>query len=112
YLLVAGGKWILVSLESALGDFKRSFGNANRFRQLICGTESIKFIVEDGPKSFFPLHQSSPTLAYLANESGGEILSSQRQCLPFISGYVATHEEARRSGRFIAPRKLFAIFSG
>src|SRR5262249_13225561 len=107
----ADGQWSFVPLKSALGNFKRSFSNANRLYQTICGTQSIKLVIEDTPKPFFTLHHSSPALAYSANQSRGEILGSERQGLPFISGYIATHEEARRSDCITRRRQLFAISS-
>src|SRR5438552_7463890 len=95
--------------KGALGDFQRCFGHANRLGQPVCSAQRIEFVVEDGPKLFFTFHYSSPTLAYLGNQPGGEVLSRKRQSLTLITSHVAAHKEGGRSDHIVRRHQLFAV---
>src|SRR5437667_4796484 len=95
--------------KGALGDFQRCFGNTNRLGQPVCSAKRIEFVVEDGPKLFFTFHYSSPTLAYLGNQPGSEVLSRKGQSLALITSHVAAHKEGSRSDYIVRRYQLFAV---
>src|SRR5205823_1821061 len=71
--------------------------------------QHIEFVVKDRPKLFFTFHYSSPTLAYLGNQPGGEVLSRKGQSLTLIASHVAAHKEGGRSDHIVRRHQLFAV---